>query len=161
MFRFRVLPVTMPPLCQRDDDSVVLALHFLRSYATQYRRPARNFTPGAIAQIRRYSWPGNVRELENLVLRQVLLTDGDMIDLPSLNAAPPRMEEDIDLDQAFKRAKALAVAQFERNYLKRLLTRSSGNVSLAARLSRKDRGALNRLVKKYGLAKEDFRQSPP
>jgi transcriptional regulator of acetoin/glycerol metabolism len=61
----------------------------------------------------------------------------------------------------FKTAKARAVADFERAWLSDLFTHTSGNVSLAARLSRKDRSALNRMARKYGLAGEQFRQPTP
>ena len=57
----------------------------------------------------------------------------------------------------FKTAKAHAVAEFERTYLRQLLTCTRGNISLAARLSRKDRSAINKLVKKHGIATGPFR----
>jgi DNA-binding NtrC family response regulator len=149
----------MPALKQRKDDAVLLAEHFLRIYATQYDVSVRRLSPNAIARIRAYSWPGNIRELENLMLREVLLTDGEVIDLATLATAPDGLGHvDLDLDQAFKPAKAMAVARFEKNYLRHLLEKTCGNVSLAARLSRKDRSALNRLVKKHGLTTEEFRQ---
>src|SRR5256885_7956216 len=50
--------------------------------------------------------------------------------------------------ETFKSAKARAIALFEKNYLRHLLTEACGNVSLAARISRKDRSTLNKLVKR-------------
>ncbi len=58
----------------------------------------------------------------------------------------------------FKAAKARAIADFERAWLSDLFARTAGNVSLAARLSHKDRSALNRMARKYGLAGHQFRQ---
>jgi transcriptional regulator with GAF, ATPase, and Fis domain len=52
-----------------------------------------------------------------------------------------------------------AVAEFERSYLSEMLARTSGNVSLAARLAKKDRCAINKLVKKHGLDMVSFRGS--
>jgi DNA-binding NtrC family response regulator len=102
-----------------------------------------------------------VRELENLMLREFLLADGDLISIQPMGAATPEAgEAPGELGQAFKSAKARAVAEFERSYLTDLLTRTCGNVSLAARISHKDRSALNKLVKKHGLDSERFR-SPP
>jgi transcriptional regulator of acetoin/glycerol metabolism len=71
-----------------------------------------------------------------------------------------RRMNDEDRAQTFKSAKARAVAEFEKAYLDNLLTRTYGNISLAARLSRKDRSALNKLVKKHGLICERFRTRP-
>ena len=59
--------------------------------------------------------------------------------------------------QTFKRAKARAVEAFEKAYLGDLLAKTGGNIALAARLSRKDRSALNKLVKKHGLGIDRFR----
>lgn len=53
--------------------------------------------------------------------------------------------------QTFRLDKACAVAEFERSHLNEMLARTSGNISLAARLANKDRGAFNKLVKKHGL----------
>jgi transcriptional regulator of acetoin/glycerol metabolism len=67
----------------------------------------------------------------------------------------------IDAEETFKSAKARAIAQFEKNYLRDLLTEACGNVSLAARISHKDRSTLNKLVKKHGLASDRFRTGLP
>ena len=111
-----------------------------------------------MAWLSAHTWPGNVRELENLILREILLGDGVAVQVhgerPPLPEPPGDLE---DLDQAFKLAKARAVAQFEKSYLTRLLARTGGNVSLAARLSRKDRSAVTKLLKKHGLAPQSFR----
>ena len=160
LFRLSVLSVTMPPLRQRGGDVLLLAEHFLNRFAVQHSRPAKRLHPATIAWMSSYSWPGNVRELENLMLRELLLSDGEAIRIePAGEAAAPAADEEGSLDQAFKQAKAHAVARFEKNYLRHLLTKTSGNVSLAARISQKDRSALNKLVKKHGLAGQQFRAS--
>jgi DNA-binding NtrC family response regulator len=98
-----------------------------------------------------------VRELENLMLREFLLSDGETIRLrPGGGDAEPRTGSG-DPTQSFKAAKARAIAQFERTYLDQLLARTCGNISAAARISQKDRSALNKLAKKHGLSGERFR----
>lgn len=161
LFRFSILSITMPPLRQRGHDVVLLTEHFLDRFAVQYGRPAKRLHPDAIAWLLAYEWPGNVRELENLMLREFLLADHDVICLPSLSdgAANDLAEAVFDLEQTFKSAKAKAVAKFERTYLDHLLTKTNGNISLAARISGTDRSALNKLAKKHGLVSERFRAS--
>jgi DNA-binding NtrC family response regulator len=157
LFRFSTLTVTMPPLRQRARDAVLLAEHFLRCFAIQYGRPAKRLHPETISWLLTYDWPGNVRELENIMLRELLLADGDVIRLAPGDQVSRDGESGIDFERPFKTAKAQAIAEFERNYLDHLLTKTCGNISLAARLSGKDRSALNKLVKKHGLAGERFR----
>ena len=77
--------------------------------------------------------------------------------------APVLLRDDCERERliscCFREAKAKAVAEFERTYLSQLLGKAGGNISFAARISGKDRSALNRLVRKYGLTAEDFRGS--
>ena len=71
----------------------------------------------------------------------------------------PIQKAGFNIDRSYTLAKAQAIAEFEKTYLGRLLSMTSGNISLAARISGKDRSALNKLVKKHGLAGQQFRAS--
>ena len=157
LFRFNVLSVTMPPLRTRGRDVVLLAEHFLHCFAIHYGQPPKRLHPDTIAWLLAHDWLGNVRELENVMLREFLLGDGDVIRIQAVGRTCRLSEGGIELDRPFKSAKAEAIAEFERTYLNHLLTKTCGNISLASRISGKDRSALNKLVKKYGLIGERFR----
>lgn len=58
---------------------------------------------------------------------------------------------------AFREAKACAIAEFESAYLRKMLRRAEGNVSLAARLAGKERSRFNRLLRKHRIVAADFR----
>jgi DNA-binding NtrC family response regulator len=159
LFRFTVLSVTMPPLRHRGRDSLLLAEHFLKRFAAEYERPAKRLHSDSACWLLAHDWPGNVRELENMMLRLFLLEEDDVIRVvssaPTMTSSQPSGGP--GQTPTFRSAKADAIARFERAYLKDLLARTSGNISLAARISRKDRSALNKLVKKHGLAVGEFR----
>jgi two-component system response regulator GlrR len=158
LFRFGVLRLTMPALRDREGDVVLLAQHFLDRFAAQYGRPARRLNPDRIAQLLAYDWPGNVREVENLTLRQLLLEEVQCAAAGQVNVpASESTDGSADLPLAFRSAKALAVEQFEKTYLRRVLVRTRGNISLAAKISGKDRSTLNKLVKKHGFDSAQFR----
>ena len=157
LFRFGILTVTMPPLRHRGRDVVLLAEHFLERFAIQYERPARRLHVESMAWLLSHDWPGNVRELENLMLREFLLAEGDVIRIEAARHKAADAAGDVAADETFKSAKARAIAQFEKSYLRRLLTETCGNISMAARISRKDRSTLNKLVKKHGLTSGRFR----
>jgi len=165
LFRLRVLHLRLPPLRERIGDPTLLARAFLERYCRVYRRPALRLAPASIARLETYPWPGNVRELENLILRELLLYDG-VGDEITIGAMSPG-EDDGSGDSAqdgplfsggFKRAKAQAVARFEEAFLRDILRHARGNVSLAARYARKDRSALNRLIKKHRIRIDEFRE---
>jgi DNA-binding NtrC family response regulator len=162
-FRLRVLHLRLPPLRERAGDVTLLAQLFVERYSRQKQRGPRRLSPQALAALEAHDWPGNVRELESVILREFLLHDNSSDELSvDLGLPPPISEPTASASPGspppdFKHAKALAVAEFERSYLRQLLTCTRGNISLAARLSRKDRSALNKLVKKHGIAAHLFR----
>jgi DNA-binding NtrC family response regulator len=153
----------MPPLRRRDGDAVLLAEHFLRRFAVQYKQPAKTLHRDTAVWLDAHQWPGNVRELQNLMLREYLLADTDTINVSLVaesRAANHAAPATAAAENTFKTAKARAIAEFERHYLDRVLTKTSGNIAMAARIAGTDRSALNKLVKKHGFAGEQFRRPP-
>jgi DNA-binding protein Fis len=56
----------------------------------------------------------------------------------------------------FAPAKAVAVETFERRYLESVLTRTRGNVTLAASLAGTERRALGKMLKKHHIDRLRF-----
>ncbi|MDO5689096.1 MAG: sigma 54-interacting transcriptional regulator [Tissierellia bacterium] len=78
-YRLNVIPMEMPPLRERERDTILLANHFLNYYNQKMDRNIVGFTPNAEAMLQAYSWPGNVRELRNLVEYLVNIVQGKFI----------------------------------------------------------------------------------
>ncbi|MBU0501521.1 MAG: sigma-54 dependent transcriptional regulator [Gammaproteobacteria bacterium] len=78
-FRLRVVEMQLPPLRERGDDRVELAVFLLRKICTQLNKPHLLLHRDCLEQIRRYPWPGNVRELANALERAAILCDCDLI----------------------------------------------------------------------------------
>jgi transcriptional regulator with GAF, ATPase, and Fis domain len=76
-YRLNVLPVSIPPLRERQEDIPLLAEFFLRKFAARLRKRLRQLAPEAMATLKSYGWPGNVRELENIMERVVTLAPAD------------------------------------------------------------------------------------
>ena len=84
-YRLEVIPLSLPPLCERGKDIALLAEHFIRKKCGEMNIPLKRLTPDALTSLANYPWPGNVRELENVIERTIVLADGDEIgyhDLP-------------------------------------------------------------------------------
>jgi transcriptional regulator with GAF, ATPase, and Fis domain len=149
LYRIDVLSVLMPPLRHRDGDAVLLAQAFVQRLVCQYHTGPRVLTRASIEQLHEsLPWPGNVRELEHRVHRAFLLAKGEAIDL---QLRPPAAAAPTAAAATFAAAKAKAIREFERRYVRDMLERAGGNVSLAARLAGKERSRFGRLVRKYGL----------
>jgi DNA-binding NtrC family response regulator len=161
LYRLNLLAVALPPLREREGDALLLAQSFVQRLCRQYgvRRHLDAQSEDALQRPR--PWRGNVRELEHRVHRAYLAARGSAIDLALDRAgagtgAPAAPAAAIDHAGAvdFAQAKAKAIADFERSYLRGLLQQAQGNLSLAARLAGKERSRFGKLVKKYGLQRE-------
>ena len=89
-FRLRVVEMHLPPLRERGDDVIELAVFLLDKARKQLGRPPLKLGREALDAIRRYHWPGNVRELSNAIERAVILCEGDVI-TPELLAIDHRV----------------------------------------------------------------------
>jgi DNA-binding NtrC family response regulator len=155
LYRLNVLSLHLPALRDRDGDAAVLARAVLQRLSHQYRMPLKQLHPEGLAFIQRYRWPGNIRELENIIHREFLMSDDTELHLrESCDALMGEVPVDAcgdEVDRPFRDAKANAVAEFERSYVRAMLARTGGNISQAARLSKQERSAFGKLVRKYKL----------
>jgi DNA-binding NtrC family response regulator len=143
LYRLNTVEIHLPPLRERREDIPLLATHFLRRQASQYRRPAMAFDPEAIAMLIEHPWPGNVRELEHTVERAVLLARGDTVSADDLRlrthtAGSAPIEE-------------MTLEEVEAHLIRKALGRHDGNVSRAAEALGLSRSALYRRLQHYGL----------
>jgi len=146
-FRLSVLPVRVPPLRERMED-LPLLVEALLQRLNPGSRPKR-LSAQALKRLLAHNWPGNVRELRNVLERAALLAKGDEVGpedlyLESSGSTPLRTGP-------FMQSKRSVVEAFEKDYVRRALDESAGNVSQAARSAGLDRKNFQILMKKYGL----------
>jgi len=162
LYRLNIMFVLMPPLRERVGDPELLARHFVREAGRRYGAPAKPLHPDTVQWLGRHAWPGNVRELENLVYRELLLSEGSELrfagERPSgeeRRTSPDRRGNTFD-DQTYREARARTLMYFESRYVSSVLGRARGNVTAAAKLAGKERRAFGRLVKKHGIDRSRF-----
>ena len=160
-FRLRVVQLELPPLRERGDDILLLALNFIAHHANRYGRPAPRLTPDAEVALRCHAWPGNVRELRNMIEQAVLLCRGDTLDLADLNLRTASLAPAV-ASHAPEPGPARTLPELEREALVQALAHSSWNVSRAARDLGISRDTLRYRIDKHGLSAQmpgDFRDS--
>lgn len=74
-YRLNVFPITIPPLRERRSDIPALAEHFLRYYCLRENKNISGIPPAYLNTLINYHWPGNIRELENIIARNVVLSN--------------------------------------------------------------------------------------
>ncbi|MDZ4164061.1 MAG: sigma 54-interacting transcriptional regulator, partial [Smithellaceae bacterium] len=78
-YRISVLPITIPPLRERQEDIGLLASHYLEEFNRKFKKNVKGFSYDAEYILRSHPWPGNVRELRNIIERIMILQRGDSI----------------------------------------------------------------------------------
>ena len=145
-YRISEVNIEIPPLRERSGDAVLLSKHFLELY--QYEKGnKKRFSRSALNAIQNYTWPGNARELENKVKRACILADSGQInphDLDLEEAEDDAVSEDIlDLKEARENA--------EKTVIRRVLERTNGKITQAAKLLGISRPTLYDLMERHGL----------
>jgi DNA-binding NtrC family response regulator len=136
-YRINVVPITLPPLCERGDDILKLMQHFLFIYASRHGKEGVQLSPEAQNALLHYDFPGNIRELRNIMERSVLLAQDGVIRLGHLpqrvceGAAPhyaPQAPEDrtLSLEEG--------VMQYERDRIIAALEATDNRKQRAAEL---------------------------
>jgi DNA-binding NtrC family response regulator len=143
-FRLNVITIAVPSLRDRGDDIFSLAHYFASKYAKEMDKPTPKFSDKTLEVLNNYDWPGNVRELENAVQRLVVMTDGEMIEVPDL---PSYMRFSASRGTGFNRT----LADVEAEYVRNVLAGTGGNKSQAAEILGIDRKTLREKVKRYSL----------
>ncbi len=146
-FRLNVITIDLPPLRERGEDIVLLTYHFAAKFARETGKPVPAFSDNALQVIKNYHWPGNIRELENVINRLVVMTDGDLIEVPDL---PSLMRFSALRTSGFNRP----LAEVELEYISNVLSTVGGNKTQAAEILGIDRKTLREKLKKFKLDDE-------
>jgi DNA-binding NtrC family response regulator len=145
--RLSVVRVVLPPLRERREDLPALCEQLLLGRGVE-------LAPATAALLAEYDWPGNVRELRNVLERALSLLGGARIIQPWMLGLDGTAASE-ESSSNFKQAKERLILGWERNYLTRLLERTRGNITRAAREGGVDRAYLHRLLKKHGMSVPD------
>jgi len=160
-YRLNVLPLTVPPLREREGDVRALVPFFLDYFAkTQGGRPKR-ISAQALDMLERHDWPGNVRELKNTVERLIIMSGGEEIqaaDIPEPIAQsrgrPPAGlagESGASGVLAFGDNYKDAKDAFEKAFLKAQLERHDWNISRTSETIKLERSNLHKKIKQYEI----------
>ncbi len=146
-FRLGVIMMSLPPLREREGDTILLAKAFLDRFAVENRKNIKGYTNQALDAIEQYAWPGNVRELENRIKRAVIMAEGRKITPVDLEMEAPRPKYE---SMSLKEAREV----LEKELLIKSLARNRGNLTKAAIELGVSRPTLYDLMEKCGIPKE-------
>lgn len=149
-WRLNIIPVYLPPLCERGEDIDLLAAHFLDRFASEFRKDVRGINDDATQALRAYRWPGNVRELRNAIERAVLLSRNSVLGPEDFALGGPRPTDNGEFEIVLPET-GVTLERVEEQLVRQALAQSGGNQTSAARLLRLTRDQFRYRLAKYGL----------
>ncbi|MGA1870462.1 MAG: sigma 54-interacting transcriptional regulator [bacterium] len=175
-YRLKVFEINIPPLREHREDIPLLIRHFIQLHSKRFGKEISGIESAAQTILCDYAYPGNIRELEHIIEKAIILCESNVIranDLPMeiSNVRPSiiipsacRKFTDIPrTNEELKAAKAEARKRVEKEldvqFLKKILSRTDGNVTEAARLANMDRTYIYQLTNKYKLHINQIRNS--
>jgi DNA-binding NtrC family response regulator len=147
-FRLNVVPLTLPPLRERQDDIPLLAAHFAASSAAKYGQPTPELEPALIEVLLEYEWPGNVRELENLIERLVVLSSNSTL---GLEFVPEKMLRVLPGARAGDESTLEGAVEALKKRMIKTALQSEGNKVAAAKKLGISRSYLHRLINEFDI----------
>lgn len=132
-YRLRVIELLLPPLRERGEDILNLAVRFLDEYRRAIGRGPCRFSSAAADALVRYQWPGNVRELRNAVERAVVLGTTAEVNVDDLALGAARDHRSVRM---------ISLAEAELQHIRDVLEACGGNKTQACRILGIGRGTL-------------------
>ena len=140
-YRLNVVTIHLPPLRDRTEDIPLLVEALLLKHVRKLGKSTRPLRPEVLRALVNSPWKGNVRELDNALERAVILSDGPDLALEDFalgqsfgQASPPTASELADNSLEFVGDDLrVAMTEFERRHIRRVLDRCGGDKREAAR----------------------------
>ena len=158
-YRLNVIPITLPPLRERQEDIELLVHYFLHLHTRRLGSVYPGIATDVVEILRKHRWPGNLRELSNLMEYLVnVVPSGEVIDSTLL---PPNLlnngtTEQSDVTEVSEAHLALddaggtALEEMEKQMIREALSRHNSKKQVADELGI-GIATLYRKIKKYEL----------
>ncbi len=155
--RLAVVPIRIPPLCERREDIPELVEAFMDQIARQSGITGCQIGEDAMVVLQAHDWPGNIRQLRNNIERLMILARVEAGTVITADMLPKEVGEMLPNagNKSGEHLMSLPLKEareaFERDYLDAQVGRFSGNISRTASFVGMERSALHRKLKSLGL----------
>jgi len=146
--------IEIPPLRERLEDIVPMALAFLEDISIRFRKPVAGFSREVLVLLENSAWPGNVRQLRREVERMVALTPaGARIALEACSPELRAAETAVVMPESNGDTLPERVQALEMHMIRQSLDATGGNKVQASKRLGITRQGLDKKLKRYGMTK--------
>ncbi len=166
-YRLNVLGLFLPPLRDRCEDILPLALDMMVRFNKELKKNLVGFTPAAAELLQNYSWPGNIRELRNVVERAMILAYDDELGADTMPEevrdfhAEPEPDDESAFDPSPTGDQFVTLRKLEELYIQQVLSAAGHNKTHAAKILGIHPTSLLRRLKKAGLNDKECLEEEP
>ncbi len=155
-FRLFSVEIEIPPLRERVEDILPMALSFLEEINEKFNKKVEGYSPALISLFEEYPWPGNVRQLLKEVERLVALTPDNMLMQVETCSRELRIfASNHYVDNAVQNTNSFSlpsqVMSLEKRLIQKAMKKALGNKTQAASLLEITRQGLSKKIKRYDL----------
>lgn len=163
-YRLNVFPIEIPPLRERIEDIPIFVEHFLKKLNKLAAKNISAVHPEVLEAFYAYEWPGNIRELENLFERAYILETSSILTPKSFplmlfKEKAKKFIAMVDTSLTLEEIRKKEIERIEMQYLEQLLKKHHGKINDTAKAAGVGVRQLHKLLTRYNLHKEDFKDS--
>jgi two-component system response regulator AtoC len=136
-YRLNVVPIVIPPLRERKEDILSLALLFIQEFNQELKRSFKGISQEAAQAMLDYPWPGNVRELKNVIERILSLYSAEEILFSHLPGEIKNFQKSAKnkvLEEIIPQDSLLTLDELEKKYIEKVLEHTGNNKTQTAKI---------------------------
>ncbi len=142
LYRINTITIEMPPLREREDDIMQIALHYLKVFAKKYDKNKLRITKEGMDALYYHNWPGNIRELKHCMEKAVILSENAALGPEDFRIGKANSETPTESNK---------LSEVEKFTVKKVLDKHRGNLTKAAKELGISRTTLYLKIEKHGL----------
>lgn len=142
-YRLKVLYLHLPPLRNRQEDSVLLCNYFICKFSKDSTKNVICLDNEATEYIKAYDWPGNIRELENIISLSLFYCEGEYVTKKDLIKSGLKITNEINLDTSYEQLKLSTITN---EIILNTLEKNNGNKKKTAEELGISRNTIYRLL---------------
>jgi len=146
-YRLKVFEITLPALQERKQDIPLLIEHFIKKYNVKFNKNVTGVDSAIMKRFLTYEWKGNIRELENMIERAMIICEQAIITEKDLSI--DFSEDSSTFSNKFPLNEAVSI--FEKEHIKNVLKKTTGDKKKSASILGLSLSSLYRKIEELGI----------